>query len=683
MPAVKPTTRRVSPGYSTRRALLAPGLLLLAWLCSLAPPALSQAAQQLGPWQWSGVGRIVVIPDIHGAYPDLVRLLQATGVIDDALNWSGGTSHLVSLGDLLDRGAESRQVMDLLMRLQEQAPGQGGRVHVVAGNHEAMNLVGDLRYVSDAEFAAFRDMESPTQRQQAYSEFLARRSESLALSFLGGGVTAAERDPQSRLDFEALYPPGYFGHRGAFAPEGKYGSWLLSLPVILVINDTAFVHGGLPPVTSSAPIDALNQRYLTELKRFFELWRTLIDAGVLTQENIETNLTLAHKALRVADPASCVPAERAACARERGSATDRQRSPRPEVVADLRELLALESSPMFGATGPLWYRGSVRCKDVLEIPVLQAALDNLATTRVVVGHTPTTDRRVHQLRNDRLVMLDTGMLTSRYHGRPAALVIDGPALQVQYLNPTERVTPLGDGGNREYPFSTEQLGEALRTGEVIDIEQGWFETTSHVQLSYGGAVIDALFFPADKKGSEQRELAAYRLDTLLGFDLVPITVERQIDGEPGVLQLAYRQFLTESQRARQKIDTADWCPLPVQQQLLAVFDLLIGHDDRPGSTYGYTQPLWNLQSSHHGDAFSSSESLPDDADGMNLQLPPTVRASLQALGEPELTGALGQLLDREQIAALLARRDALLALMPGPAESYDQPATAATGDRRQ
>ena len=85
-------------------------------------------------------------------------------------------------------------------------------------------------------------------------------------------------------------------------------------------------------------------------------------------------------------------------------------------------------------------------------------------------------------------------------------------------------------------------------------------------------MIDALFFPVTK-GSEQRELAAYRLDTLLGFDLVPIiTVERQIDGEPGVLQLAAPPVPDESQRARRKSIPLTGVLCRCSSNFLAVFD---------------------------------------------------------------------------------------------------------------
>jgi hypothetical protein len=70
-------------------------------------------------WHFPGVERIVAVGDVHGAYDDLIATLQSAGVIDDGLTWSGGKTHLVFTGDLLDRGARSRDVMDFVMRLEK------------------------------------------------------------------------------------------------------------------------------------------------------------------------------------------------------------------------------------------------------------------------------------------------------------------------------------------------------------------------------------------------------------------------------------------------------------------------------------------------------------------------------------------------------------------------------------
>jgi hypothetical protein len=66
--------------------------------------------------------------DIHGDYGAMVRTLQKASVLDDELAWSGGNTHLVIVGDIVDRGADSRVAMDLLMRLEDEANSAGGKI---------------------------------------------------------------------------------------------------------------------------------------------------------------------------------------------------------------------------------------------------------------------------------------------------------------------------------------------------------------------------------------------------------------------------------------------------------------------------------------------------------------------------------------------------------------------------
>ncbi len=145
-------------------------LLLTALLCGLAVQA-DQPNSDIPQWQWQGVERIAVFGDVHGAYDDLIALLEQGELVDKQLRWVGGRTHLVSLGDLLDRGPESRRVMDLLMRLQGEAGQAGGSVHVLLGNHEIMNLTGDLRYVSPEEYEAFSDDEDSMVRGAARARY--------------------------------------------------------------------------------------------------------------------------------------------------------------------------------------------------------------------------------------------------------------------------------------------------------------------------------------------------------------------------------------------------------------------------------------------------------------------------------------------------------------------------------
>ena len=91
---------------------------------------------------------VVAIGDVHGDFDDFVAILQHTGLIDKQNHWTGSKSTLVQVGDLLDRGPEPRAVMDLLMALEKEASKNGGRVVSLLGNHEMMNIMGDLRYVT-------------------------------------------------------------------------------------------------------------------------------------------------------------------------------------------------------------------------------------------------------------------------------------------------------------------------------------------------------------------------------------------------------------------------------------------------------------------------------------------------------------------------------------------------------
>lgn len=99
--------------------------------------------------------RVVSVGDLHGDYESTVVILRALGVMGPDDHWKGGNTVLVQTGDIVDRGADSRKIYSLLHRLQDEAPKDGGRVILLLGNHELMNLHGDFRYVSDRECAYF------------------------------------------------------------------------------------------------------------------------------------------------------------------------------------------------------------------------------------------------------------------------------------------------------------------------------------------------------------------------------------------------------------------------------------------------------------------------------------------------------------------------------------------------
>ena len=121
--------------------------------------------------------RVIGIGDIHGAYDELTALLQKAQLTDDQQRWSGGRTILVQTGDIIDRGANIRGVLDLLMSLEPQADAAGGKVIALLGNHETMNLMANLRDVAPGAFASFADDKSEERREQAYQDYVEYHAE--------------------------------------------------------------------------------------------------------------------------------------------------------------------------------------------------------------------------------------------------------------------------------------------------------------------------------------------------------------------------------------------------------------------------------------------------------------------------------------------------------------------------
>jgi hypothetical protein len=541
-----------------------------------------------------------------------VGLLQATGLIDEDLRWAGGTAHAVSLGDLLDRGPDVRRVLDLIMRLQDEARTAGGAMHVVLGNHELMNLIGDWRYVSAADYASFAVDETADERAAAYAAF--------------ADESKSRVDTATRAEFDRSHPPGYFARHRAFAVDGHYGAWLVTLPAVLVVNHTAFVHGGLPPIVAELGLE-VNGKLQTDLRRYLTLRQRLAAEGVLPAADWQNDAAQARAARKTAGPA---------------------------IASLIDEFIAIDGAPELSARGPLWYRGDVYCKPLLENGVLGAGLQRLGAERAVVGHTPTGDRHVHGLYDGRIIMLDTAML----NGRPSALVSEGGRTYVQYTMPSERTAPDTNGEAQAYGLTIAALRDALEHGTVASVDRDRSAAVWRVTVQYANQTIDALFYP--QPGGGNLELAAAGLDDLLGAGLIAATVPREVDGRPGALQLRYPDSVTEAQRRQTRQAAGVWCPIEPQLAMMRTFDLLIGNRGRSSANVLFSDELSDLMITDHRLAFDADFALPRNLDPRTLQIPAPFVVALRALDRTNVQAALGRWLDRRQIDAVLARRDRLL-----------------------
>src|ERR1700730_17417130 len=130
-------------------------------------PALPQTIPDTDADTFNGVRRIVAIGDVHGDYQRLLELLRTAALVDAKGAWTGGATHLVLTGDMVDRGDHSRQVLDFLMDLEHQARQAGGQLHALIGNHEAMDIYGDLRYVTKEDYSGFQ---APNSKELRYRQ---------------------------------------------------------------------------------------------------------------------------------------------------------------------------------------------------------------------------------------------------------------------------------------------------------------------------------------------------------------------------------------------------------------------------------------------------------------------------------------------------------------------------------
>ena len=91
--------------------------------------------------------KIFVLSDIEGNLEAFRKLLLAGGIIDETHNWIFGKGHLVLNGDFFDRGQQVTECLWLIYSLEKKAQAAGGYVHFILGNHEIMNLSGNIKYV--------------------------------------------------------------------------------------------------------------------------------------------------------------------------------------------------------------------------------------------------------------------------------------------------------------------------------------------------------------------------------------------------------------------------------------------------------------------------------------------------------------------------------------------------------
>lgn len=210
------------------------------------------------------------------------------------------------------------------------------------------------------------------------------------------------------------------------------------------------------------------------------------------------------------------------------------------------------------------------------------------------------------------------------------------------------VKELGDGITKPLRV-TLRLGD--RTGRAIfkDIDQ-----------EYARAVTDSVRL-ADTYFSDrwQNEVAAYRLDRLIGLRLVPPTVIRTINGKTGSLQHWVENAIKERDRVEQGIALTDPSRLHEASALMKAFDALIYNVDRNQRNVLIVEPGTTVALVDHSRSFRLQKNLPLGRKE-KLPIPAGFAEQIMAPSEEAIRSALAGLLTKGQIDGVLARRKAIV-----------------------
>ena len=600
-----------------RRSSLFALLLVLAGL-SFSPRPSSAAAAEV-PYAWTGVERVVAVADLHGDYERFVFILQnpTVGILDEHLGWAGGKTHLVQLGDIMDRGQDAKKIFDLLIRLEKEAAEAGGMVHVLLGNHEEMNITGISldypHYVTVEQFVSFLP---PDFRKAREAEHFRRLPAAERKRPLVEGPDAPF-DERLRIYWQAVIDGRDPEARRAYVLgfNEAYGDWLIGKNIVIKINDIIYTHGGVSEALSKWPLREINTVMRTELEFF---------------QAVMKNPQRFQKAFR------------------------------PKLVYD--------------PDSPLWFRGLASKNEQSAQAEVDRTLANLGARAVVVGHnymrfngsSPMIGREHVARFQDKVWIMDTG-ISGYYGGVPSALIYDKG--QIIVWGETEEVaartvvkTP---PPSLLPPAAMERF---LETAAIKEVEAGPAGRTAplRVTLEAGGVVRQAIFKYIDRRRPDQLpdsfhyELAAYALAKHLGLTFVPPVVEREVEGMKGSLQAFAERTLRETERKERKLKPKDPAAFDRSMADLRVFANLV-YDNCNDET----DTLVRLQDGavfrvDFSEAFAPKKGLVPRCDTPKCSR--RLYARLLAWDNAAVEALLSPYLGADEIKALHARKDLIVRL---------------------
>ncbi len=304
--------------------------------------------------EWTGIEKIVAVGDVHGDYDSFVKILRGTGLIDKKGHWTGGKTHLVQIGDVMDRGDNAKDILDLIMTLGKEAEKAGGKVHMLLGNHEEMNITGIAfdysGYVTLGQFKSFIPNRYKENQEKKFRKKMKKNHprEADSDSSIDNDLDKYWEDFYKEIKRQDRHPA-----RKQYTKSFNtiYGRWLVKQNAVIKINDTIFVHGGISQRFSKWKLKEINNRLRLELS---DMRRAVMTSG---KANIEERNRLI----------------------------------------------------IYRSEGPLWFRRLAQYRGKDYVKVVDEILLNLKAQHMVIAHTPQIIKEDMKRFGGKIWRIDTGI----------------------------------------------------------------------------------------------------------------------------------------------------------------------------------------------------------------------------------------------------------------------------------
>jgi hypothetical protein len=318
------------------------------------------------PCVWTGIEKIIGVGDLHGDFKNFVIILKATKVVDEKLHWIGGKTHLVQTGDIMDRGPDAKKIFDLLIKLEKEAEKAGGKVHMLIGNHEEMNITGIafdyIGYITVEQFVSFLPNKYREKKEKEFREKAANKASTDigSIKLLNTNLREYWKDIIANNEQARKTYINHFNE--------EYGKWILEHNSVIKINDIIFVHGGISEEYSTWKLDDINNLLRNELNYFRKMHKS--------SQYLETTL-------------------------------------QPKIV--------------YNRSGPLWYRGLALEDEKIYKDEVSRILHNLSAHYMVIAHSVVSTKVISadtlSRFQGRIWTIDTG-ISDIYGGNLSALIIE-------------------------------------------------------------------------------------------------------------------------------------------------------------------------------------------------------------------------------------------------------------------